>query len=143
MRKQLRRATERYGSIISKMSSYDLSQSLAEETSQVLGKSVNQLLKQKSCPEIALKLDSIPKINGWKTCGTCHASPRLERVSSNQGCSEVALSNIIDREHQENSERKSLAEVKRPEANVIPEDFRCPISLELMRDPVIVATGQV
>ncbi|XP_019199504.1 PREDICTED: U-box domain-containing protein 13-like [Ipomoea nil] len=25
---------------------------------------------------------------------------------------------------------------------VIPDDFRCPISLELMRDPVIVATGQ-
>ncbi|KAK4764472.1 hypothetical protein SAY87_013910 [Trapa incisa] len=27
-------------------------------------------------------------------------------------------------------------------APVIPEDFRCPISLELMRDPVIVSTGQ-
>lgn len=25
----------------------------------------------------------------------------------------------------------------------IPEDFRCPISLELMVDPVIVSTGQV
>ena len=26
---------------------------------------------------------------------------------------------------------------------VIPDDFRCPISLELMNDPVIVSTGQV
>ena len=26
---------------------------------------------------------------------------------------------------------------------VIPDDFRCPISLDLMNDPVIVATGQV
>ena len=26
---------------------------------------------------------------------------------------------------------------------VIPDDFRCPISLEMMRDPVIVSTGQV
>lgn len=26
---------------------------------------------------------------------------------------------------------------------VIPDDFRCPISLELMCDPVIVSTGQV
>lgn len=26
---------------------------------------------------------------------------------------------------------------------IIPEDFRCPISLELMKDPVIVSTGQV
>jgi len=25
----------------------------------------------------------------------------------------------------------------------IPDEFRCPISLELMKDPVIVATGQV
>ncbi|KAF3791676.1 U-box domain-containing protein 13 [Nymphaea thermarum] len=31
---------------------------------------------------------------------------------------------------------------KKPESLVIPDDFRCPISLELMRDPVIVATGQ-
>lgn len=26
---------------------------------------------------------------------------------------------------------------------IVPDDFRCPISLELMKDPVIVATGQV
>jgi hypothetical protein len=26
---------------------------------------------------------------------------------------------------------------------VIPDDFRCPISLELMKDPVIICTGQV
>lgn len=32
--------------------------------------------------------------------------------------------------------RKSLSELN------IPSDFRCPISLELMRDPVVVATGQ-
>jgi hypothetical protein len=25
----------------------------------------------------------------------------------------------------------------------IPDDFKCPISLDLMRDPVIIATGQV
>ncbi|KAL2899018.1 U-box domain-containing protein 13 [Bienertia sinuspersici] len=29
-----------------------------------------------------------------------------------------------------------------PKSLVIPDDFRCPISLELMRDPVIVSTGQ-
>ncbi|RHN81434.1 putative aminoacyltransferase, E1 ubiquitin-activating enzyme [Medicago truncatula] len=27
-------------------------------------------------------------------------------------------------------------------SRVIPEDFRCPISLELREDPVIVSTGQ-
>ncbi|XP_043697697.1 U-box domain-containing protein 13-like [Telopea speciosissima] len=29
-----------------------------------------------------------------------------------------------------------------PKSLVVPDDFRCPISLELMRDPVIVSTGQ-
>ncbi|XP_021716169.1 U-box domain-containing protein 13-like [Chenopodium quinoa] len=29
-----------------------------------------------------------------------------------------------------------------PKSVVIPDDFRCPISLELMKDPVIVSTGQ-
>ncbi|XP_043700886.1 U-box domain-containing protein 13-like isoform X1 [Telopea speciosissima] len=29
-----------------------------------------------------------------------------------------------------------------PKSLVIPDDFRCPISLELMKDPVIVSTGQ-
>ncbi|XP_024968507.1 U-box domain-containing protein 13-like isoform X1 [Cynara cardunculus var. scolymus] len=32
--------------------------------------------------------------------------------------------------------------VKSPKNSVIPDDFRCPISLELMKDPVIVSTGQ-
>lgn len=33
--------------------------------------------------------------------------------------------------------------VSRHRSPVIPEYFRCPISLELMKDPVIVSTGQV
>lgn len=33
--------------------------------------------------------------------------------------------------------------VMRHRSPVIPDDFRCPISLELMKDPVIVSTGQV
>ncbi|KVH94624.1 U-box domain-containing protein 13-like isoform X1 [Cynara cardunculus var. scolymus] len=32
--------------------------------------------------------------------------------------------------------------VKNHKGTVIPDDFRCPISLELMKDPVIVSTGQ-
>lgn len=30
-----------------------------------------------------------------------------------------------------------------PKSPVVPDDFRCPISLELMKDPVIICTGQV
>jgi hypothetical protein len=36
-----------------------------------------------------------------------------------------------------------LSTDKNSKAPVIPDDFRCPISLELMKDPVIVSTGQV
>ncbi|GJM86741.1 hypothetical protein PR202_ga02629 [Eleusine coracana subsp. coracana] len=44
---------------------------------------------------------------------------------------------------QSNDETKGSSEkVKKPDSVTIPEDFRCPISLELMRDPVIVSTGQ-
>eukprot|EP01018_Ginkgo_biloba_P034036 Gb_21414 [translate_table: standard] len=34
------------------------------------------------------------------------------------------------------------ASIEKASSPVIPDDFRCPISLELMKDPVIVATGQ-
>ncbi|KAL4385932.1 hypothetical protein GQ457_09G012860 [Hibiscus cannabinus] len=39
-------------------------------------------------------------------------------------------------EEPENRRRKSMSDI------TIPVDFRCPISLELMRDPVVVASGQ-
>ena len=52
--------------------------------------------------------------------------------------------NLINVDSQTNAEAKSSAdEVKKPESVAMPEDFRCPISLELIRDPVIVSTGQV
>ena len=38
------------------------------------------------------------------------------------------------------SQRKAESEI---EAVVVPEHFLCPISAELMRDPVVVASGQV
>lgn len=142
MRTQLSRATERYGFMISNMSSCDISQQLAENVSQVNGKSRNQLHKQNSCPEYLLKLDDIPKSNVEKRCSTCQTSLHLERARSIPVSSEASLSNAIHPESQETSE-KGLARVKTHQTIVIPEDFLCPISLELMRDPVIVATGQV
>ena len=33
--------------------------------------------------------------------------------------------------------------VEKVKPQVVPDDFKCPISLDLMKDPVIVATGQV
>lgn len=37
----------------------------------------------------------------------------------------------------------NIEENKKAGSPVIPDDFLCPISLELMKDPVIVSTGQV
>ncbi|XP_041990935.1 U-box domain-containing protein 13-like [Salvia splendens] len=52
----------------------------------------------------------------------------------------------LDSTAAENSSLKSSGGKTQTEANqknfVIPDDFRCPISLELMMDPVIVSTGQ-
>ncbi|OIV93291.1 hypothetical protein TanjilG_13118 [Lupinus angustifolius] len=112
VRTQLRRATDKHGFMISKMPSHELPQSLAQEISQVHGKSWDS--------EISL----------------------LERSRSIPASTDVSSSNVNVPESQENSESKCLSGVKKPEAIVIPEDFLCPISLELMRDPVIVATGQ-
>lgn len=38
--------------------------------------------------------------------------------------------------------KSPAAEINGEEVYAIPDDFRCPISLDLMRDPVIVSTGQ-
>ncbi|XP_071721839.1 U-box domain-containing protein 11-like [Rutidosis leptorrhynchoides] len=53
---------------------------------------------------------------------------RLERVKS---CPDVSRPNEID-----------VDETCKTDTFTIPEDFLCPISLELMKDPVIVSTGQ-
>lgn len=143
MRTQLKRATEKYGYMISKMPSCELSQPLAQEISHVLGKTVSGLHKQNSCPEYLSELGSILQSNEDKSCSTYRAGSRLERTRSIHASSEVSFSSITATEIQEISGSRNLPEVKKPEAIVIPEDFLCPISLELMRDPVIVATGQV
>ncbi|XP_028794246.1 U-box domain-containing protein 10 isoform X2 [Neltuma alba] len=142
VRTQLRRATEKYEYMISEQSSYDSSQPMALEISQSFRRSVNGLHKQHSCPGSLSDLESIPRSSGWNSGSTNQTSPRLERAQSIPASSEVSISNLVDPEGQENSVKKTLTEVKKPEAIRIPEDFLCPISLELMRDPVIVATGQ-
>lgn len=41
------------------------------------------------------------------------------------------------------SDVKPFLQDRKPKVPILPDEFRCPISLELMKDPVIVATGQV
>ncbi|KAJ6429853.1 hypothetical protein OIU84_021289 [Salix udensis] len=51
-------------------------------------------------------------------------------------------SKTVDCAEKDSFPNKSSEDLKKPETLKIPNDFLCPISLELMRDPVIVATGQ-
>jgi hypothetical protein len=63
----------------------------------------------------------------------------FERMSS-------LLKNLVDFVTMESSDPDPSTGsriVSRHRSPVIPEYFRCPISLELMKDPVIVSTGQV
>ncbi|XWS34513.1 hypothetical protein CRYUN_Cryun21dG0044700 [Craigia yunnanensis] len=92
--------------------------------------------------EISAKLESIPANCGPQRHGADQVTKILKRVKSSSTSSEVCLSNEIDSKGQENVITKGNEEIKKPDALVIPDDFLCPISLELMRDPVIVATGQ-
>lgn len=52
------------------------------------------------------------------------------------------LKDSVIRENPEVDPSESEKGLIRHRSPVIPDDFRCPISLELMKDPVIVSTGQ-
>lgn len=55
----------------------------------------------------------------------------------------MLLKNVKDFVQTHEPEMGSLTCANDLKVPVIPDDFRCPISLELMGDPVIVSTGQV
>lgn len=148
MRSQLRRATERYGSLNSKMLSHALAQLLNEEIDQ--GQLGNRLIRsfhiQKNGSidrEVSSKMGAVPESNGSKSHGVNIISYKSKSLGNTSDHSEACLVIDIDADGQDNSTNKSLDEIKKPDPIVIPDDFLCPISLELMRDPVIVATGQV
>ncbi|KAK8522609.1 hypothetical protein V6N12_056310 [Hibiscus sabdariffa] len=128
VRAQLRRATERYGSLNSRKVSNAISQPLEK------GGDTNH--------EISAKINSVPENRGVVRHSSDEETKGLERVNSSSTPSEVCLSNETDSKGQENLPTKGTEQTKKPDAIVIPVDYLCPISLELMRDPVIVATGQ-
>ncbi|KAL0000182.1 hypothetical protein SO802_019784 [Lithocarpus litseifolius] len=92
--------------------------------------------------EVSSKLGAVPESNGSKSHGVNIISFKSKRLGNTSDHSEACLVIDIDADGQDNSANKSLDEIKKPDPIVIPDDFLCPISLELMRDPVIVATGQ-
>lgn len=92
--------------------------------------------------EVKAKANHVPDTIDAECHDADQMMNKLERRFSSVS-SEVCPSDDVVAEGQENSAIKSMAEIKKPDALIIPADFLCPISLELMRDPVIVATGQV
>ncbi|GLT91935.1 hypothetical protein SLE2022_097960 [Rubroshorea leprosula] len=129
VRAQLRRATERYGSLNSRKVFNSLFQPLEKEAC-------------KTNHEVSSKLDDRPEMFGPRGDGSDKEIKRLERVKRSSMSSEVCPSNEIDAKRQENLVTKDPVEIKKSDALLVPNDFLCPISLELMRDPVVVATGQ-
>lgn len=127
-RSQLKRATERYGSMNSRNFFHALSQPLEKEVSI-------------TNHEVKAKANHVPDTIDSECHDADQMMNKLERRFSSVS-SEVCPSDDVVAEGQENSAIKSMAEIKKPDALIIPADFLCPISLELMRDPVIVATGQ-
>ncbi|KAE8663874.1 U-box domain-containing protein 10 [Hibiscus syriacus] len=135
VRGQLRRAAERYRSLnLPKCS---------DAESRLLEKECAGTIHGTSA-----KVDGISENSGTLQHAADKVTKILERVTSSSSnstsltSSDVCLSNELDPKRQENMVSKGFEETKKPDALVIPDDFICPISLELMRDPVVVATGQ-
>ncbi|KAK6931005.1 Armadillo [Dillenia turbinata] len=84
------------------------------------------------------KFGTFPKHNSLKG----HNSHRMGKLQNSSTSSEVSCSNDADAENKDISTSKNPVEAKKSDSVKIPDDFLCPISLELMRDPVIVSTGQ-
>ncbi|KAI3467004.1 hypothetical protein Pfo_023667 [Paulownia fortunei] len=147
VRAQLRRATERYGGPLN-------SSLLHRALSQPLDKEIdpfqpsNRLIGSLHVENIGNIDHGVnSKLEGLaEGCGSVdHASDEVrnkENQWNSSTSSEVSISKDSDSGRINSSSCKSLEENKKPDSLVIPDDFRCPISLELMRDPVIVATGQ-
>ncbi|KAJ8769230.1 hypothetical protein K2173_001467 [Erythroxylum novogranatense] len=123
VRAQLQRAIERHDSINSRMNLATLTQSTDNDINQV--SKGNRLTRSwhiensgsGSVKEVTESLETVSGSNSSKSCIVDQA---------------ISNSNEVDDSRKDNP-AKTIA---------IPDDFLCPISLELMRDPVIVATGQ-
>lgn len=91
--------------------------------------------------EVTEKVEIASRPNSSKGYGSDQMIHRLERRGSSSASSDICLLNNADADDGGCSSPKSSEENRKPGSPVIPDDFLCPISLEVMRDPVIVATG--
>ncbi|XP_015882393.3 U-box domain-containing protein 11 [Ziziphus jujuba] len=147
VRAQLKRATERYGSMNSmKISFYPSSHPLDKEIQVESGKMVHGLHKENTGNydlEVTVKPNAIRRTESLKSHNVDHQMiQKSEVLRTSSSTPDLCSTNDKDADRKENPASKNLDEIKKPDSLIIPDDYLCPISLELMRDPVIVATGQ-
>lgn len=143
VREQLRRATERYGgSVASYVISCALSQPVASD-SHLINRTIGGLHVEDVCNvdhEVTKKLESAVIGTYFKGSDKGQMTHSLESRTPTSTFSGARLLSNSDDDKIDNSARKRSEDNKKL---IPPDDFLCPISLELMRDPVIIATGQV
>ncbi|VFQ66536.1 unnamed protein product [Cuscuta campestris] len=138
LRSQLRRATERYGG---PMNSITIARTLSEPLDKELdllwpsNRTIGSLHIQNTGnidPEVRLKSGGVlvPLANSVTKSSSVEPNECVPGISGCVG------------EEDKLSDEGSVEENKKEKTATVPDDFLCPISLELMRDPVIVATGQ-
>ncbi|XP_009785565.1 U-box domain-containing protein 11 [Nicotiana tabacum] len=148
VRTQLKRAKERYGGpVTSNLLSRALSQPLDKEIDPLhsASRGIGSLHVENIGNidhEVGPKLGGVPLGSGpnGNDCSLIVQEP--ENLGNSTKLSEVAFPNIHGSASEDDSPRKNFVESKKTNSPIIPEEYLCPISLELMRDPVIVATGQ-
>ncbi|GMH20327.1 hypothetical protein Nepgr_022168 [Nepenthes gracilis] len=144
VRAQLRRATQRYGPtntvVLSHASTLHLDKELdlLQCTREIKSLHIDSM--GDSDHEVKAKKDATAS-RGHASDNVIHGKQRVENSSaSSKDCFEE---NIDFNAHRGgNSPSRSAEHKRKPDSVVMPEDFLCPISLEMMRDPVIIATGQ-
>ncbi|KAK6146798.1 hypothetical protein DH2020_020667 [Rehmannia glutinosa] len=144
VRAQLRRATERYGGPLnSSLLCRALSQPLDKEIDPFQpGNRLTRSLHVKNIGIIDHEVGQKMEGNGSEYNATDDVIRNKESLRNSSTSCEIGVPKDSDIGSIKSSTCKNLDENKKPDSPVIPDDFLCPISLELMRDPVIVATGQ-
>ncbi|MCH84216.1 U-box domain-containing protein 14-like, partial [Trifolium medium] len=138
--------TEKFEAALSDISYNKLEISLSEEVQEQIELVHAQFKRAKSRTEFSEKLH-LRTINDLKKESselhelviTRYGEPgdRFEAVSLL-----TKLKDCVLTENPEVASYESEQVSIKHRSPVIPDDFRCPISLELMKDPVIVSTGQ-
>lgn len=135
-RSQLKRATQRYGSLNSKRFSICICEPI--EKDDVSTNTNSKVVTEETLESIQeTEHSNIPEKKLESPLRRKSSSVSLAFFLSKEADderSDKAVITINDNHSTKSSEEEELT---------IPEDFLCPISLELMRDPTIVSTGQV